>query len=138
MCRRGFGEPAGAGDGKEQKRIGMDRILLVEDDAELRLLLEHVLLGARYEVDTAATVEAACELLGSADYDLVLADGRLQDGTGMVVADRAVAAGVKALIITGYAFELKDELGRHDYLLKPVRPSELLEAVDRMLHSTPS
>ena len=37
----------------------MKRILLVEDDPELRLLLEHVLLGAGYEVDTAATVAAA-------------------------------------------------------------------------------
>jgi DNA-binding NtrC family response regulator len=112
----------------------MSRILLVEDDAELRLLLEHVLLGAGYDVDTAATVEAACALLGSAVYDLVLADGRLEDGTGMMVAEQAAECGAKTLIITGYAFELpKEQLGRYEYLLKPVRPSELLEAVGRVL-----
>ena len=112
----------------------MQRILLVEDDPDLRMLLEHVLLGAGYEVDTAATVAAANAQLDDASYDLVLADGRLEDGTGMMVAEKAIAAGGKALIITGYAFDLpREQLGRYDYLLKPVRPSELLEEVARAL-----
>lgn len=117
----------------------MIRILLVEDDAELRLLLEHVLLGAGYAVDTAATVAAAGALLAGAAYDLVLADGRLEDGTGMMVAARAEEAGSKALIITGYAFDLpKEELARYEFLLKPVGPGELLEAVERALHPGPT
>jgi DNA-binding NtrC family response regulator len=112
----------------------MKRILLVEDDPDLRLLLEHVLLGAGYEVDTAATVEAAFGHLDGPRYDLVLADGRLEDGTGMMIAERAGEAGMKALIITGYAFDLpREQLGRYEYLLKQVRPSELLEAIERML-----
>jgi CheY-like chemotaxis protein len=117
----------------------MKRILLVEDDLDLRLLLEHVLLGAGYEVDTAATVADAHTRLDDADYDLVLADGRLEDGTGMMVAAKAVERGGKALIITGYAFDLpREQLDRYEYLLKPVRPSELLEAVGRVLHSAAS
>jgi len=117
----------------------MSRILLVEDDAELRLLLEHVLLGAGYDVDTAATVEAACALLESAAYDLVLADGRLEDGTGMMIAEQAGERGAKSLIITGYAFELpKEQLLQYEFLLKPVRPSELLEAVGRELQRDPA
>jgi two-component system, OmpR family, KDP operon response regulator KdpE len=117
----------------------MIRILLVEDDPELRLLLEHVLLGAGYVVDTAATVAQANRRLDEAIYDLVLADGRLEDGTGMMVAEKAIEAGSRALIITGYAFDLPTkELGRYEYLLKPVRPSELLQEVARALHSTRS
>jgi two-component system copper resistance phosphate regulon response regulator CusR len=112
----------------------VSRILLVEDDGNLRLLLEHVLLGAGYEVETAATVAAAYALLDRTTYDLVLADGRLEDGTGMMVADLARETGANALIITGYAFELpREELERFDFLLKPVRPSELLEAIERVL-----
>ena len=123
----------------EAARAEMKRILLVEDDPELRLLLEHVLLGADYEVDTAATVAAANARLEVATYDLVLADGRLEDGTGMMVAEKAIEAGSKALIITGYAFDLpREELGRYEYLLKPVRPSELLQEVARALHTAPS
>jgi CheY-like chemotaxis protein len=117
----------------------MTRILLVEDDPDLRLLLEHVLLSARYEVDAAATVAAAMARLENAAYDLVLADGRLEDGTGMMVAEKAVAAGSKALIITGYAFDLpREELGRYEYLLKPVRPNELLQEIARALQTAPS
>ena len=73
-------------------------------------------------------------MIDAGRYDLVLADGRLDDGTGMMVAERVCESGGKALIITGYAFELpRDELGRFEYLLKPVRPGELLEAVERIL-----
>ena len=78
---------------------GMSRILLVEDDAELRLLLEHVLLGAAYAVDTAAGVREAFALLDSHAYDLVLADGRLGDGTGMAVAERALQSGAEPGLI---------------------------------------
>lgn len=114
----------------------MKRILLVEDDAELRLLLEHVLLGAEYEVATAAGAEAARALLASSAYDLVIADGRLEDGSGLAVADSAAENGAKTLIVTGYAFELpREQLARHEYLLKPVRPRELIEAVERALAS---
>jgi DNA-binding NtrC family response regulator len=117
----------------------MTSILLVEDDADLRLLLEHVLLGADYEVDSAESVRAALALLDARAYDLVLADGRLPDGTGMSVAERAVEGGARALIITGYAFELpKEQLGRYEFLLKPVRPKELLEAVARVLDGATS
>ena len=112
----------------------MNRILLVEDEADVRLLLEHVLLSAGYRVDSTATVEAACALLDTRTYDLVVADGRLEDGTGMMVAEKAAESGTKTLIITGYAFDLpRDQLGRYDFLLKPVRPQELLEAVERVL-----
>jgi DNA-binding NtrC family response regulator len=52
----------------------------------------------------------------------------------MMVAEKAGEMGTKALIITGDAFELpKEQLGRYEFLLKPVRPSELLEAVERVL-----
>jgi CheY-like chemotaxis protein len=117
----------------------MTSILLVEDDAELRLLLEHVLLGAGYQVDSAAGAVAACSLLDSSRYDLVLADARLGDGTGLAVAEQAAEMGARILIITGYAFELPIErLGRFDFLLKPVRPAELLEAVARVLQRASS
>jgi two-component system response regulator HydG len=70
----------------------------------------------------------------------VLADGRLPDGTGMAVADRAGERGIPSLIVTGYGFDLmKDHgLGRFDFLLKPVRPNELLEAVERALSREPT
>ena len=112
----------------------MPRILLVEDDADVRVLMEHVLIGDRYEVDPAATVAAADALLRRRHYDLVLADGVLPDGTGMEVARQAQRSGTPAIIITAYAFRLpKADLARFEVLLKPVRPSELLQAVEQAL-----
>lgn len=114
----------------------MARILLAEDEADVRLVMEHALIDGGYEVDTAGTVLAGFELLGRHPYDLVVADGRMPDGTGIELADRARDMGIRALIITGYAFNLpKDDLDRFAFLLKPVRPSELLQAVERTLQT---
>ena len=112
----------------------MSRILVVEDDPDLRPLLEHILVGGQHDVDIAATVASGLALLASGTYDLVIADGRLPDGTGMEVAAQAEADGAKALIITGYAFGLpREQLERFEFLLKPIRPRELLHAVERAL-----
>src|SRR5258708_22602962 len=99
----------------------MSRILLVEDDHNVRVLLEHVLIDGGYEVDSAATAAEARSLLDSVTYELLLADGRLPDGTGMAPADYAQANGVKTLIITSYAFQLaSDEPRRYHSRTKPV------------------
>lgn len=116
----------------------MPHILLVEDDPEVRLLIEHVLLDADYEVDACETFDAGAGLLERRDYDLIIADGRLRDGTGMMLADEARERGVAALIITGYAFvlqELSARRGQYDVLLKPITPEELLAAVENALAS---
>jgi DNA-binding response OmpR family regulator len=109
------------------------RILLVEDHPDVRLLLEHVLLGAGYAADVAETLAQAHALLGSASYDLVITDIRLPDGSGIEIADAAKAMGTKTIVITGFAFRGGDELHRHEYLLKPVRPSELLLTLRRLV-----
>ncbi len=112
----------------------MSRILVVEDHPDVRFAMEHVLLDAGYEVDVIGTMIGGAELLGSGSYDLVIADGRLPDGNGMAVAEKAGEAGAKALIITGYALSLPGELlARYEVLLKPVRARELIEAVKRMI-----
>src|SRR6266705_2518391 len=108
----------------------MTRILLVEDDEDVRPMMERVLLSVGYQVDSVASVRSAVILLRRRSYDLVVADGRLPDGTGMMAADRAAEKGINTLIVTAYAFRLpKEELLRYPYLLKPVRPNELLLAI---------
>jgi DNA-binding response OmpR family regulator len=109
----------------------MARLLLVEDDTIVLFLLEHVLRGAGYVIDCAETVGSARIYLARRHYDLIIADGKLPDGTGMMVGDTAQAKGMSTLIITGYAFQLpREDLSRYEYLLKPVRPSELIRAIE--------
>ena len=114
----------------------MPRILLVDNDQDLGRLMEHVLLSARYEVDRTDSVTGAYSHLEARAYDLVVADGRLQDGTGMDVADRARESGTRTLIVTGYAFSYP-QLTEHEFLLKPVRPQELLTEIERLLGTAP-
>ena len=114
----------------------MARILLIEDDLDVCLVMEEALLDGRHAVDATGRVLAGFVLLGSHPYDLVVTDIRLPDGSGIEVADRAREKGIPTLIVTGYAFNLpKDELDRFEFLLKPFRPKELLRAVDRVLQT---
>jgi len=114
----------------------MARILLVEDDLDVCLVMEHALIDGGHAVDATGRVFAGFVLLGSHPYDLVVTDVRLPDGSGIEVADRAREKSIPTLIVTGYAFNLPpDDLDRYEFLLKPVRPSELLQAVEHALQA---
>jgi DNA-binding NtrC family response regulator len=114
----------------------VSRILLVEDDPDVRLVVEHVLIDEGYEVDAAENLQQGRAFLDAQSYDLVLTDGRLPDGIGVDLADTARHNGIPALIMTGYAFILRalaPDLSRYRVLLKPLRPAEIVEAVAGML-----
>lgn len=114
----------------------MARILWVEDEPDVRLVVENVLLAEGHAVDAAATLAEGRALLQGDGYDLLLADGRLPDGTGLDLAREAERDGIAVLIITAYAFilgELTANPGHYHVLLKPVRPEELVHAVDQVL-----
>ena len=114
----------------------MTRILLVEDDEEVGRRLEQALTSAGYEIDRSYAVAGACSYLDRRSYELVLADVRLPDGTGMDVADRAIEKGTKALIIAGCALSYP-KLHRYEFLLNPVRPDKILSEMTRLLGSAP-
>ena len=114
----------------------MSRILLVEDDKDVRLLVEHVLFRERYDVDPVATLQAGRILLQRNPYDLVLTDAALPDGTGIDLAVQAERRGIPVIIMTAYAFRFGDDLLRFEVLLKPVRPAELLQVIGRSLGLT--
>ena len=105
------------------------RLLVVDDEPDLRTLYELTLLREGYEVESAGTVEEAWTLLqerGAAGYQLVITDMRLPDGSGLDLLHRIDARGhgEKAVVITAYgspenAVEAL-KAGAYDYLTKPV------------------
>ncbi|HEY4223195.1 MAG TPA: response regulator transcription factor [Myxococcota bacterium] len=111
------------------------RVLLVEDDDNLRLTLADVLRDNGYSVAAAADVASASSMLASASFDVVILDVMLPDGDGYsLCADikkRALAS--RVLMLT--ARTLEDDLvrgfdaGADDYLKKPYRLRELLVRV---------
>ena len=117
----------------------MTRILLVEDDPGILVLFEEVLLIAGYHVDTAATFQVADDLLTSREYELLLTDGKLSDGSGLLLADTAKAKGIRALIVTGFFSELDRkpgiDLNNYVVLRKPLTAADLLAAVSGAIGS---
>lgn len=110
------------------------RVLLVEDEKTTRDLLQNVLLAEGYSVDAACTLAEAMAYLEQRTYDLVLTDWRLPDGNGLLVADTAEELGARTLVMSGYLFQMAGgQADRHETLMKPLRPSELVAAVERHL-----
>ena len=105
------------------------RLLVVDDEPDLRTLYELTLLREGYDVESAGTVAEAWALLqqrGPGGYHLVITDMRLPDGTGLDLLRRIDNAGrhEKAVVITAYgspenAVEALKS-GAYDYLTKPV------------------
>ncbi|WP_288378621.1 sigma-54 dependent transcriptional regulator [uncultured Massilia sp.] len=102
------------------------RILVVDDEADLRELLEITLLKMGLDVDSAATLRQARALVEENDYALILTDMRLPDGLGLELV-REVSSSNKATpiaVITAYGSAenavVALKAGAFDYISKPV------------------
>jgi two-component system response regulator PilR (NtrC family) len=116
------------------------RILVCDDEASLREMLQILLRREGYCVDVVDGVHAAREQLGSADpYDLVITDLVMPDGTGMEVLDavRARSADTQILMVTAYATTEQAveamRKGAYDYVQKPFKNHELLATLEKAL-----
>ncbi|QOY93982.1 sigma-54-dependent Fis family transcriptional regulator [Massilia sp. UMI-21] len=102
------------------------RILVVDDEADLRELLEITLLKMGLDVDSAATLRQARGLLAEHDYALVLTDMRLPDGLGLELVREVSAShkGTPIAVITAYGSAdnavVALKAGAFDYISKPV------------------
>jgi two-component system, NtrC family, response regulator PilR len=102
------------------------RLLVVDDEPDLRTLYELTLLREGYEIDSAGTVAEALEHLQAETYSAVITDMKLPDGSGLALLRWLEQAGrpEKAIVITafGSAENAVEALkaGAFDYLTKPV------------------
>jgi DNA-binding NtrC family response regulator len=114
--------------------LPVSRLLYVEDDELVRPLIADALRDEGFHLDIAENVSGALELLAAASYDLVLTDGRLPDGTGLDVADRATECGMRVLLYTGYAHEFSpSRRAGLKVILKPLRMAVLLQHIRQAL-----
>jgi two-component system, NtrC family, nitrogen regulation response regulator NtrX len=113
-------------------------ILLVEDDEQVCDILGEFLRDSGYQVDVAGTVTAACSLLaGGRTYNLVVTDGRLPDGNGLMIAQRASEQSIKVIIISGFPQELAvAERAQYPVLAKPFRLAVLSNIISDTLSAT--
>ena len=110
------------------------RILLVEDELAIQELWADTLRDLGYTVDLARTLSEAKDCFAAQVYDLVIADWRLPDGDGCIVADWAVALGGKAVVTSGQLSRMPGGMALgHETLMKPVRLSDLVGAVEGLI-----
>ena len=102
------------------------RVLVLDDEADLRELLEITLLKMGLDVDSAATLRQARTLFDERDYALVLTDMRLPDGLGLELVREIGASGkgTPVAVITAYGSAenavVALKAGAFDYIAKPV------------------
>ncbi len=120
---------------------GTETILVVEDEPDLRLLLQNILSGAGYRVLLAENGQVAADLYAAraGEIALVLMDMIMPGMSGKEAchAIRAVDPAAKVLYTSGYTMDIiksRDLLDEGtELLMKPVRPVELLKKVREML-----
>ena len=119
-------------------------VLIVEDDANLRLALEDNLRDEGYDVQVAATVKAAREALAAQAPDVVVLDLMLPDGDGYALCRELRTKGLPSRVLMLTARTLEDDLvkgfeaGADDYLAKPYRLRELLARVAALARRRPA
>ena len=122
----------------------MFKILIAEDDRELRQLFQHVLTKNGYSVVGVSNGEEALHALDTSYYDLIISDIMMpkMDGYQLVSALREAGMTTPVMMITA-----KDEdadrilgldIGADDYIVKPFSPGEVMARIRAVLRRIPA
>ena len=115
------------------------RILVVDDEASIREMLQRTLAMAEYDVDVAADGRSALERMRRSSYDLLITDLKMpaMDGITFIREAKRLRPDLPVVIITGYSTEASAieavNLGVTGYLTKPFRIPKVLAAAARAL-----
>ena len=117
----------------------MFRVLVVDDDANLRLSVASALSEAHYQVDQASDGEEGVNRVRAGKYDLVLLDVNMPRMTGIEALKEIKAhdPSIIVLILTAFS-NIRDAVeatkeGAYNYLEKPIKADNLVYLVDRAL-----
>src|SRR6476659_11481162 len=120
----------------------MQKILIIDDDRDMCLLLKRFLSRHGFEVLESYNGKKAVELLESTEPSLVMCDFRLEDMEGNVLLGKIKEKypHLPVIIITGYsdikiAVEVM-KMGAYDYITKPLFPDEILVTIKKALETS--
>jgi two-component system KDP operon response regulator KdpE len=123
--------------------VSIGRILVVDDDPQIRRVMRVTLTGQGYEVDDARSGEDALEKLRDERFDLVLLDMNMP-GMGGIQTCSAIRSRSEISVIMLTVRDTESDkvealdAGADDYITKPYNPSELLARIRAALRRTPS
>ena len=117
------------------------KILVIEDEPDIRRNLEYNLSREGFSISTAASISEANTLLASTDYNLILLDLMLPDGSGLdlckSIKSNSDTESIPIIILTAKDDEVDKvvgfELGADDYVTKPFSVRELVLRVKAVL-----
>lgn len=120
----------------------MKKILIIDDEQDICLLLDKFLTKKGFQVFTALNGRAGIQLLKKEKIDLVLCDFRLPEYTGIDILQqiKIINPSTQVIIITGYS-DVKIAVealkkGAFDYVTKPLYPDEILATINKSLQQT--
>ena len=117
--------------------MSQQRVLVIDDEKNMRHMLEIMLGKAGFAVDSASDGIEGLRHMDTSDFDFILCDIKMPRMGGMEVLTkiREIDPGIAPLVITAYGTEKSAveamKLGAFDYLCKPFDAETLLGAVDR-------
>ncbi len=119
----------------------LPKILIVDDDAEIRSLLKTYLQQNQYRVNSAADGREMFQLLQQQIYDLIVLDLMMPGDDGLTLCRKLRAqSNIPIIMLTAKGDEMDRiiglEMGADDYLPKPFNPRELLARIKTVLRRT--
>ena len=120
-----------------------NRILVVDDEVEIRQINAEVLRRVGYQTETAADGAAAWEALQANSYDLLITDNRMPKVSGVELVKKMRSAHMTLPVILASGLLPTEELDRNPWLqplatlVKPFTGGQLLETVNQVLASGP-
>jgi DNA-binding response OmpR family regulator len=118
------------------------RVLVVDDDSDLRLLVEKLLSGAGYVVESAADGRAALRAFHATPADIVVLDVSMPELDGFETLERLRdLSDVPVILLTARSGEIDKvrgfRAGADDYVVKPFGRQELLARIEALLRRRP-
>jgi DNA-binding response OmpR family regulator len=115
------------------------KVLIVEDEGDMCLLINILLTGKGMEMDHVKTLSKAGEYLGQTTPSVVILDNKLPDGLGMDYIPHLKRSypGLKIIMISGFdkaAADVALENGADTYLAKPFTKEQLFAAVENLVN----
>ncbi len=117
----------------------MLKILIAEDDQELRQLFAHVLRKNGYQVEGVSNGQEALDALDNTYFDLIISDVMMPQMDGYTLVSQLREAGINTPVLMVTAKDAFDDMrqgflsGTDDYMVKPVNVNEMVLRVGALL-----
>ena len=115
------------------------KILIVDDEADIRFLLKRALTSHNYIVSEAENLKQGLDIFDKTNPDIVILDVNLPDGSGLYYARKFKNKNNIVIFISADNDKLAEgfkELGANGFLKKPFVINQLLEVINQVQKNT--